>query len=200
MSPSVELTIKPTVFDKPYHLIIDPAYLELDNYKSPVRFEKGEIIAFRFGVKWIRGYQFVIGRIYIIEVQSADKRIIKIKLKSLYGINKGVLHQKYVTIVNALADKYFDDISRAYLERFDRNEPIKVEGVLFNAEGISWNNNMQIIKWDDVGTKAYRTYYSIFSKANPSIYKTFEFLSDWNSEVVYGVSRGILMGKGLYTE
>lgn len=200
MSQSIELTIKPTVLEKPCHLIIDPAYLEFDYYNPPFRFEKDEITAFRYGVKWIRGYQFVIGRVYIVEIQSADKRIIKIKLKSLYGINKGILYQKFVTIVNALADKYFDDISRAYLEKFDRNEPIKVEDVLFNTEGISWSKNMQIVKWDDVGTRVYQTYYSIFSKSNPSIYKTFEYLSDWNTEVVYGVSRSILMNKGLYTE
>jgi hypothetical protein len=200
MSQPIELTIKSSILDKHRHLIIDPGYLEFEDYAPPTRFEKNEITAFRCGLKWIQGYQFVIGRIYIVEVKSSDNRIIKIRLKSLYGVNKGILHQKFVTIVDALADNYFDDISRSYLEKFDQNEPIKVEDVSFNAEGVSWNKNMQIIKWDDVGTKTYRTYYSIFSKSNPSVYKTFEYLSDWNSEVIYSVSRGILMSKGLYTE
>jgi hypothetical protein len=200
MSQPIELTFKSSILDKHRHLIIDPGYLEFDDYDPPTRFNKNEITACRYGVKWIRGYQFVIGRIYVVEVQSSDKRIIKIRLKSLYGVNKGILHQKFVTIVQALADKYFEDIARSYLEKFNRNEPIKVEDVCFNAEGISWNKNMQIINWDDVGTKAYRTYYSIFSKSNPSIYKAFEFLSDWNTGVVYRVSRSILMNKGLYTE
>jgi hypothetical protein len=200
MSQPIELTIKSSILDKHRHLIIDPGYLEFDDYEPPTRFEKDEITAFRYGVKWIRGYQFVIGRIYVIDILSSDKKIIKIRLKSLYGVNKSILHQKFVTIVNALADNYFDDISRSYLEKFDRNESIKVEDVFFNAEGISWNNNMPIIKWDDIGTKAYQTYYSIFSKSNPSNYKTFQYLSDWNTGVIYIVSRSILKGKGLYSE
>lgn len=200
MSQPIELTIKSSILDKHRHLIIDPGYLEFDDYEPPTRFDKTEITAFRYGVKWIRGYQFVIGRIYVIDILSSDKKIIKIRLKSLYGVNKSILHQKFVTIVNALADNYFDDISRSYLEKFDRNESIKVEDVFFNAEGISWNNNMPIIKWDDIGTKAYQTYYSIFSKSNPSNYKTFQYLSDWNTGVIYIVSRSILKGKGLYSE
>lgn len=171
--------------------------MELDDN---TRFEKNEITAFRYGVKWIRGYQLVIGRIYVVEIQSSGKRTINIRLKSLYGINKKVIGKQYLAIVNAIADNYFDDIARSYLKQFENNEPFKVEDVYFNTEGLSWNKNMPLIKWDDVGTKAYRTYYSIFSKSNPTIYKTFECLTDWNTGMIYSVSRSILMGKGLYKE
>ena len=163
---SFETKIKSSILDRDRQLVISDEYVEFDDKDSvatkPTRFIASDIVAFRYGIQYIKGYYFRIGWTYCLDIKSKDHRIIKIRLKSLYGFNK--ITQKYADIVNSLYTQIIDKISLNYLNQF------------------------------------YSTYYAIFSKSNPSIYKTFEFLTDWNTGILYGLSRKILMDKGLYSE
>ena len=55
--------------------------------------DKEEINDIRYGISWIRGIDFTIGRIYCIDIRNRNNKVIKIRLRSLYGINKMNLHK-----------------------------------------------------------------------------------------------------------
>jgi hypothetical protein len=121
-------------------------------------------------------------------------------LKSLYGINRKKLTEKYVSIVSALYDHILDNISRNYLNQFAGSMEFELLGVTFKSSGLLFNNKNQLIDWEDLGTKNYSTYYALFSKSDPGFHKTFEYLTDWNTGILYSVSRQILKDKGFYLE
>lgn len=196
MSQAMQLYLKSSFLDRRRQLVLDPDYIEFDDNDVvsaiPTRFEKMEIVSFRYGVKWIKGYSFYIGRIYCIDIKSATDKVIKIKLKSLYGVNKKLLNDKYSRIVHGLFDLYFKDISIAYLENFNEGHSFRILDTTFTPEGLSWEKSQSVIPWDDVDLKAFSTYFSLFSKSNPSNYKAYEYLTDWNAGMLYSISTHIL--------
>jgi hypothetical protein len=194
------ISIKSSVFDRERQLFLNEEFIEFDDSnlvsEKPTRFDKEDIEALRYGIKWIKGYRFNIGRIYCIDVKSKGQGIIKIRLKTLYGVNKEALEQKYIKIVNTLYDFYFDDISGAYLEKFEEGNEFQLPGITYSSVGVKLNNK-DLISWEDVGTRAYYSYYAIFSKSKPTIYRAFEFRNEWNAGIVYSVTEKILKSKGL---
>jgi hypothetical protein len=203
-SQFLQLNIRSSILDRDRQLTITNEYIEFDDKdlpsEKPIRFLNSEIAAFRYGIKWIRGYQFVIGRIYCVDIKSTDARVIKLRLKSLYGINKKKITAKYSNIVNALYNNIFDNISRNYLNQFASSKEFEILGITFKTSGVYFNDKKVLIEWQDVGTRSYTTYYAVFSRSNPSLYKTFEFLTHWNTGILYSVSRQILKDKNLYSE
>lgn len=185
-------------------LTIQPGFMEYDDNDAAAsistRFDKSAISQFRYGIKWIHGYSFVIGRIYCIDVQTHDKRVIKIRLKTIYGIRKKKLEEKYVAIVNALYNHFFDDIIYDYLDQFNEGKEFELLGIKFSTQGIVIDEKWGLVLWEDVGTHLYYTYYSVSNKKQPEKYKAFEFANDWNTSILYSVSRGILKQKGLLEE
>jgi hypothetical protein len=204
MSDALHLTIKPSLLDRSRKLTISPDYLEFDNRSSvglePTRFEKKDINGLRYGIKPIEGYQFVIGRIYCIDICNKEGQTIKLRLKSLYGVRKLQLARKYSEIVNILLDFFFDDIAKVLLGKFNRGDSFTILDVTFCAEGVQLSKDAQLITWDDLGTKSYFRYYTMYSKANANHYKVFEYLVDWNASTLYSVSRQILKDKGYWGE
>jgi hypothetical protein len=201
---TIKLTIKSSILDRYRQLVIDKNYIEFGDNEliatPPTKFNKEDITGFRYGIKWINGYQFTIGRTYCIDIQNKNGKIIKLRLKSLYGVRKKQLTNKYIQIVNALHDCFFDDLSRQYLTKFNENIEFELGGLLFSQKGISFKANSDAIPWEDIGTASYRTYYTIYPKSDPNQYKAFEYLYHWNTGVVYSVSRQILKNKGMYIE
>ena len=84
MAQSLTLTLKESIFNKESTINITPELLEYQN----ISFSKFEIDEIRYGVKAIEGYRFRIGRIYCIDVKSLSGTVLRIKLKSVYGIRK----------------------------------------------------------------------------------------------------------------
>jgi hypothetical protein len=200
MNPSTILLIKSSVFDRERELVLDNEFLTFDNNDRisvpPTKFLKEDITAFRFGVKWIKGYSFVIGRIYCVDIKSSAGEVVKIRLKSIYGVNKEKLHEKYATIIDLLYGNYFDDMIMNYLQQFSDSNDFQLPGISFRQDGVLINKN-NLITWEDLGTKSYSTYYAVFSKSDPTIYRAFEYLNDWNTAILYSVSREILKSKSL---
>lgn len=193
MDQSLNIILRTSIFDKEHALIIDPQFIEYDN----TNFSKLEIADIRYGLKAINGYRFTIGRIYCIDVKSLDGRIIKIRLKSLYGIRRKRLGEKYKMILHALWKFYINDIVNGFLKEFINKIDFVLLGVTFTQEGIMLDKKREIISWQDLGTKNYWHYYSMFSISNPHKYRTFQYLTDWNTAVLYSVSRDILQAKAL---
>lgn len=191
MTKPVELLLKATFFDNGKTITITPEFIEFDN-KNLSKFEINEL---RYGIKSIKGYRFRIGRIYCIDIKSFNETIIKIRLKSIYRINKKKLGKKYQIILNTLFQFFFNDISKSFIKNFNDGIEFDLAGITFKKEGILIDKKSEIIKWEDVGTKNYSTYYSLFSKLNPNKYKALNYLTDWNTSVLYSVSRTILKQK-----
>jgi hypothetical protein len=204
MVQSLQLNIKSSIFDRARQLTIDKDFIEFDDKDlisaPPAKFLKNDIIGLRHGVKWINGYQFIIGRIYCIDVRNKADEIIKIRFKSIYGIRKKELAEKYSKIINALYDNFIDNITRDYLKQFTDEKEFYIAGIRFNQTGIAFDEKSDIILWKDVGTKPYQSYYSIYSISNPNKYKLTEYLTEWNTWVLYSVSRQILKDKELWSE
>jgi len=200
-SPLFQTALKSSVFDRIRQLTISETYIEFDDHdlisKLPTRFSKEEIGAFRFGVEWIRGYSFAIGRIYCIDVRNNQNKIIKLRLKSIYGIRRKQLTDKYINIVNALYENIFNDISRQYLALFDNQVDFELEGMQFSQRGVILNTKSDLVDWEQIGTGKHKTYFTIYPKADPSAYRAFEYLHHWNAGIVYSVLHQILKNKGL---
>jgi len=191
MAEVIELTFKSSITDRYRKLTITPDYLEFDDkdekHVKATKFLKEETEGIQYGISWIGGYMFYIGRIYCVDVKDKEGRVIKIRLKSLYGIRRKQLAEKYALIVNSLFDLYFDEVSRTYLQKFSNKESFNLLGIDFSQEGVRLSLKDEIIPWSDLGTKSYQTYYAMFSKANPRKYKAFEYLKEWNTGILYSV-------------
>ena len=193
MSQPLTIPLKETVFDKEKPLVISRESIEYKN-ASLSKFDVDEI---RYGVRFIRGYSFYIGRIYCIDVKSHSGTIMKIRLKSLYGIRRKRLYKKYSIIVDALWENYMRDVAENFINFYKNKIDFDLLGIIFSQAGIQLSKQSDLIPWEDVGTKNYSRYYAIFSKENPNNYKAFYYLEDWNTSILYYVSRSILKAKKL---
>jgi hypothetical protein len=191
MPRSLKFHLKASIFESEKTLILEPEFMEF----ADVNFSKFEITELRYGIKAIKGYRFRIGRIYCIDIKSFSGEIIKIRLKSIYRVRRLHLGIKFKEIVEAVFDNYINDISKDYIQRFKNKNEFNLLGNTFKQEGIILNKTVEIIPWADLGTKNYRTYYSLFSKSNPNLNRSFTYLLDWNTIVLYSVSRSILKVK-----
>jgi len=87
-----------------------------------------------------------------------------------------------------------------YLAKFNEGEPFEIAQVIFQREGIIFDKKAGVVSWADLGTKAYHGYYALYSQQDPNTYKAFEYLHDWNTVILYSVSRQILKDKKLWSE
>ena len=193
-----ECILKLSFLDRKRKLIINPSFIEFEDNDLAIgrntKFDSEEIDSFRFGIKWINGYKFTIGRTYFIDIKSTTGKIIKLKLKSIYGIRKNELHHKYVTIVDKLIDFQFINIAKKYINQHRNAEDFTLLSIKFIEVGIQLKNK-KIISWEDLATKQYNNKYSLFSKNNNNCYIVFEYDTDWNTAVLYSVVEQILLDK-----
>ncbi|TKC08282.1 hypothetical protein FA048_14090 [Pedobacter polaris] len=200
----ITLTIKRGPFDnKPRQLILDPTFISFEDdessTKSLTKFEKNSITAYRFGVKWIRGFEFTVGREYQIFIRNNEGKILKINFKSFYGRKKQENYEKYIKIINTLWVFYFSDITNNLLQQFNETKEFDIGAVKFKREGLEINiaglikEEKKQILWDQVATRDYQTYFAIYSLDDKSkINRTYNYLSDWNTGVLYSAVRTIL--------
>ena len=197
-----EIKFQPTLFSKEHKLILDSEFIELYRYpedREPTRFSKLEIDAFRFGVKWIRGYRTIFGRTNCIDVRSSTDEVISIRLTSIYKIRLRKINEKYKLIINIILNYYASEIINHYLRLFEIRQPFSILDVRFNQPGIQLNDKIKI-DWDDVDVKTYTRYVAISSRSKPDVYKGFQYLEEWNSIVLYNVIRMILKNKNLLSD
>ena len=200
----LELTIKRGLLDNRHRqLIINPDFIKFEDKNlindSFTQFEKDTIKDFRYGVKWISGAYFTIGRDYQIYIRNDDNKILKINFKSYFGIKKQEAHNIYVKIINALWDCYFSDISNVYLSKFIKDESFNIEHLFFTKDSLIFDK-ISVIKsekkeilWENVRTKNYHTYFAIYSIEDPvKINIGYKYLDEWNTSVIYSVVKSIL--------
>ncbi len=199
--PDITIYIRSSLLDRERQLIFSEEGIIYENNDlkgAPLKLiEKEKIDGFRYGIKSIKGFALVIGRVFCIDVRAANKTALKIRLKSLYGVRKKLLGEKYVRIFNLLFEYYFEDHLEKYAEKIDSGDTIFLIGTLISQEGILLTNKSPLIKWENLGTGAYATYYALFSKSDTGHYKTFDYLTEWNTALLFSLTRTILNRKGL---
>lgn len=168
-------------------------------------FDKEEIKDYRFGVRWI-SFEFTYGREYQIFVRNKENKVIKISFKSYFGRKKNILHKLYDEILTELWNFYFEDIIDKLIEKHLNDEEFSIGKVEFKKDTIELNvsgifNEKKVsIPWDKIRTKAYRSYFSIYSIDNPSeINSGYSYKEDWNTNVLYSVIRTLLKQKNIET-
>jgi hypothetical protein len=171
---------------------------------SHTQFNKSEITAYRYGVKWIRGAKFTIGRDYQIYIQNIEGKIIKINIKSFYGINKINNYKNYVDITDSLWNLIFKDIANDFLAKHKNGESFSIGKVKFTVDHVIIQKSALLktkefsIPWDKLQIKDYRTYLAIFSTENTSeINQCYHYKDDWNTTIIYSVVYSILQQKGI---
>lgn len=195
----MEVQIKTNVLDRNRKLIINSELIEFDDSgfvnTTIAKFSRGEVASFKYGVKLITGYSFTIGRIYCIDIKNLDDQVIKIRLVSLYGIRKKMLFKKFNEILNAFFETHHRDIVTYYLQIFETGIQVNILNTAFNQSEVIINGKE--VRWEDLGTKTYATYFALFSIRYPSVYKSYSYLNEWNTAVVYSFSKQVLLQKGL---
>jgi hypothetical protein len=184
-------------------LIINEDLIKFENKdlrSNPfTEFSKNEIKEYTYGIKWINGYGFTIGREYQFFIKNQIDEIIKVYFKSFYGYKREKYHQLYQNIFDSLWDNHFARITSKYLELFDKNVPFQIGEVKFTHEYLIIEIDKLIslsaskILWNDVGTRSYQTYFAIFSKLDSlNINRGYSYLDDWNTAVLYSVVNTII--------
>ena len=187
-------------------LIINKNFLKFadKDFENPYTiFEKNEIKDYRFGIRWIR-FELTYGREYQIYIRNFENQVIKLSFKSYFGRKKQELHNLYVDILDELWERYFSYNVDELLSKYDNNEEFTIADVYFKKKGIELNisgifNQKRVeIVWENIRTKNYHTYFSIYSTENPAdLNRGYNYKEDWNTNVLYSVLRTILKRKGI---
>lgn len=194
----LEIEIKPNLLDRKRKLIISADFIEYDDTDwvdvPATKYLRDEIMAFRFGIEPIKGYMFTIGWRYTFEIKGLTDKVMEIRFTTLYGIRKKELGKKYTDIVTAFLDLYQDDLVNRYIHLFNAKLEVEILETLFTDDFVSLNNHK--ISYEYLGIKEYSSYYALYSKRIPKIYKSYSYLKDWNAIVVYGLAKQLLISKG----
>jgi len=199
----IEIKYKTNFYSKEKRIVFSENDLCLYcNNKMLIQIDKENIKDYRFGISWIRGIDFYIGRIYCIDISDGNDKMIKIRLRSLYGINKKILGQKYSDLLDNLYGFYINEKISNCIANVNNGINVAMAGVIFKKEGVCLDLKKSdgFVEWNDINTRAYSYYYTLSSKKKPEFYKAFTYLKDWNAVLIYSISRQILKNKGLYNE
>ena len=202
----IDVFIQRGLFDrKQRQLLINPDFIQFDDKISSdifTKFDKNEICGYRYGVKFISGYQFTIGREFLIFIHNSSNQTLKINFKSFYNFKKQEYYNLFNTILNTMWKCYFGNVVDEFVSEFYKGQDIVIGRAIISSEAIIINepgvikNDKKVIPWDDLETKDYHTYFAVYSSKDASkTNATFSYLNDWNTGVLYSVVRTILHKK-----
>ncbi len=196
MEEKVAIVWRPNLFSQEQRLVFAASELEYIKGGKKATFLKKDIDGFRYGVRFIQGYQFVFGRVYCIDVRSNEGEIISIRLMSLYRVGVKKLSEKYSKLLNAVYGYYFHEMVAGYVDKFKNNQPFSFLDVQVIQAGLIIPKQAFPILWSDVELRTYYRYYTISSKINGDVYIAFEYIHYWNAIVLYNTCKLILKNKG----
>lgn len=195
MEETLNIEIKSSLIGKSKQLIVAKEYIQLSsNGDNKIRFDKQDIVAYRFGVHWIKGLEFTIGREYRIFLKDSFDCTLKISFRSLYRNKLAEKGELFQSVMKSIWVNYFDEIVTNYLNQVANGETIRICNVEISDKNVTieppkmLNKRKVTIPWQHLGTKNYQTYYALFSDENPiEINCMYRYLEDWNTGVLYSV-------------
>lgn len=187
-------------------LVINPDYIKFTKKSflssTEIKFDINNISGYKYGIYWIRGLEFTIGREYQIYLKDHNNKVLKLKFRTYYGYKKEKLHQTYASIHSDLWHTYFKNIASDFLNKFEKEQPFEISGVKFTKDGVTIKTSGILreedksILWKEIDTHDYQTYFVIFSKKDPmNINRGYSYKEDWNTDILFNVIRTILNSK-----
>jgi len=149
------------------------------------------INAFRYGVKFARGYAFYIGRKYWIEIKYNEDEILKIALNSYYRLKRKVYESAWRNITQMVWTCYFVDFLKQHIVDFNEKQEFEIAGFAINTDGVTIAPGKNL-KWSDVAVSYYRTYFMVYKRDDPKIHKSGTFANDWNAFMAQEFFRRLL--------
>ena len=149
------------------------------------------INAFRYKVGFMRGYTFLLGRQYIIEIKDFQNKTFGIKLPSIYGIKRKAYYEAWSEIYQLLWKYYFNSTLNYYAELYKINQIFEIAGVNFDADGISWDKKNKLL-WNEIAISNYRTYFMIYNANNIKQTKSCSFANDWNASILQQIIKAVV--------
>ena len=150
-----------------------------------------EIAAFRFGIKELKGYKFVFGYQYFIEIKNFRCEVYRIKLNSVYGYKRREYYKIWADLLQNFWDFYMNDQLNYYTEMYNIQQMFDLAGVTFLPDGISWDKN-NYLPWNKIAIKSYQKYFMVHHADDPKQYKCCVFSYDWNAVVLQSLLKDII--------
>ena len=139
--------------------------------------------AFRYGIKLVRGYKFVFGCQYFIEILNDKDKITKVKLGSYYSIRKAEYGKIWSGIIHLLWVNYFVNTYNYYYDLYKIHQTFELCGISFHFDGIGWDLQ-NILTWDEIAISSYLNYFMIYNLKNKTQHKSRSFANDWNAVIL----------------
>jgi len=182
-----EFTIVRGLFDnRKRQLILDKDFIQFEKKDRKndlfTIIKKEDIVGVRYGIQFINGYRFYIGREYLIYIKTISQGEIKINFKLFYGRKLNEKHQLFCDLVDELWYCYLNDLSQDYLDKINRGENFELCGVQFSTGKIKLNNKELL--FENIEIEAYKHYYVIYSKQDRYHNKMLYYLKDENSVIL----------------
>ncbi|MCU7616570.1 hypothetical protein NZ698_05125 [Chryseobacterium sp. PBS4-4] len=182
-----EFTIVRGLFDnRKRQLILDKNFIKFENKDRKgdlfTVINKEDITGIRYGIQFINGYSFYIGREYLIYIKTISNHEIKINFKLFYGRKLQEKHQLFYDIIDELWNNYLDDLSQSYLNKIISGENFELCGVQFLTDKIKFNNKELLFK--NLEIKKYKHHYLIYSNQNEYQNKMLYYLKDENAVIL----------------
>jgi hypothetical protein len=141
------------------------------------------MMAFRYGITWTRGYKLVFGRQYFVEIRNDEQSVCRIKLGSYYGIRKDLYGQLWNDIIHLLWKNYFVNIYNYYYDLYKIHQTFELCGISFHFDGIGWGTQ-NTLTWDEIAISNYYHYFMIYNCNNKAQRKSRSFANDWNAVIL----------------
>ncbi|OBW42654.1 hypothetical protein AB670_00959 [Chryseobacterium sp. MOF25P] len=198
-----EFTIVRGLFDtRKRQLTIDEYFLKFENKDHNedlfTIISKNEIIGIRYGIHFIKGLEFYIGREYQIFIKTKSGKELKIFFKLFYRRKLNEKHQLFFDIVNELWNQYFDEILNNYIQQFSNSEEFNLCGVVFKDTCIQFDKKE--ISYHDLAIKKYSHYFMIYSEENQYKNKMLYYLKDNNAVILIELLNIIIKNGQFRTE
>jgi hypothetical protein len=198
-----EFTIVRGLFDtRKRSLIIDENFIKFEN-KDHIDnlftiINKEDIAGLRYGIHFIKGYRFYIGREYQIFIRTQSNKELKIYFKLFYRRKLNEKHQLYCDIIDELWDKFVDDIVDDYYQKFENKEVFSIANIEILEDRIKFDKKE--ILFEDLELKKYHHHFMIFSKEDNYKNKMLYYLKDKDAVILFSVLNNIIKNEQLRTK
>jgi len=182
-----EFTIVRGLFDgRKRQLILDENFIKFENKDRKddlfIKIKKENITGIRYGIHFIKGLEFYIGREYQIFIKNNFNKELKINFKLFYGRKLNEKHQLYCDIIDELWNHYFDEITESYLTKIQQKKNFYLCGIQFFSDKLIFNDKELFFK--DLEIKNYQHYFIIYSKLDQYQNKMLYYLKDENAVIL----------------
>lgn len=194
--------IRPLFFSKARLLVMLPEAIKMGRSEDipDITFEREEIEAYRYKAARVHMYGLPVYSYYKIDIRSLSGQTIKIRLLSILGVGKDKKGQTYTKALQTIYQYYFRNVVIEYLEFLKNGIDFEISGLIFTKDGIQLDKKADLIQWEDVGTRNYYFNYAVYSKNDQYNCKNFGYWEEWNTPVIYSLTRSILKAKKLLNE